>query len=313
VSIDPASAVSRVLAQTTLPSDTFVTLSPHWGWLIVLYFFLGGISGGAAFLAAMLHLFGRAEDRSMVRLGYLVAFVALLPCAPLLIVDLNRPERFWHMIWQSDSGGPMFKWWSPMSLGVWIITLFAGILLLALIGSWAGRVGLPNRLSSLADGTLGKVVSAATGLLGLFLAGYTGTLLTATNRPLWADTPLLGLLFLLSGISAAAAALLLLGWRRTHPASLSWLGQIDSYAMGLELAVLVVMVVTLGAVATAVLGNGWGVALLVGTVLLGTLVPLAAHFRPRLLGAATIPVAAVLGLAGSFVLRSVIVLASEAV
>jgi hypothetical protein len=26
----------------------------------------------------------------MVRLGYLVAFVALLPCAPLLIVDLNR-------------------------------------------------------------------------------------------------------------------------------------------------------------------------------------------------------------------------------
>jgi formate-dependent nitrite reductase membrane component NrfD len=137
-------------------------------------------------------------------------------------------------------------------------------------------------------------------------------LLTATNRPLWADTPLLGLLFLLSGISAAAAALLLLGWRRTHPASLSLLGQIDSYAMGLELAVLVVMVVTLGAVATAVLGNGWGVALLSAP---SSSAPWcrwppfsdrASWALPRS------PVAAVLGLAGSFVLRSVIVLASEA-
>jgi len=308
------SALGLVLAQVApFPSDTFATLSPDWGWLIVAYFFLGGISGGAAFLAAMLHLFGRAEDRPMVRLGYLVAFVALLPCAPLLIVDLNRPERFWHMIWQSDVGGPMLKWWSPMSLGVWIITLFAGVLLLALIGAWASRGGRSNGLANLAEGGLGKVIAAATGLLGLFLAGYTGTLLTATNRPLWADTPLLGLLFLLSGISAGAAALLLLGWRRTHPASLSWLGRMDSYTMVGELVVLIVMVATLGAVATAVLGNGWGVALLLGTVLLGTLAPLLAHFRPRLLGAATIPVAAILGLAGSFVLRSVIVLASEAV
>ncbi len=294
------------------PSDTWATMSPHWGWLIAVYFFLGGISGGAAFLAAMLHIFGRAEDRPMVRLGYLVSLVALIPSPLLLIVDLNRPERFWHMLWQSDTGGFLLKWWSPISLGVWILTFFGGVLVLALLGTWAGRFGLPGGLSVLADGVIGKVIAAVTGLLGLSLAGYTGSLLTATNRPLWADTPLLGLLFLLSGISAAAAAMLLFG-RRTHPASRSWLGRMDSYAMLLELVVLVVMVVTLGAVATAVLGNGWGVALLVGTVLLGILVPLLAHVRPRLLGAATVPVAALLVLAGSFVLRSAIVLASEAI
>jgi len=295
------------------PSDTWSTTSPEWGWLIVFYFFLGGISGGAAFLAAMLHLFGRREDRPMVRLGYLVALVALIPCAPLLIVDLTRPERFWHMLWQSETGGPILKWWSPISLGVWIITLFAGVLLLALLGAWAGRLGVPGGLATLADGAVGKVIAAATGILGLFLAGYTGSLLTATNRPLWADTPLLGLLFLLSGISAGAALMLLLGWRRTHPASLSWLGRMDSYTTLVELVVLVVMLVTLGAVATAVLGNAWGLALLIGTLLLGLLVPLVAHVRPRLLGAATIPLAALFTLAGSFVLRSVIVLASEAV
>lgn len=301
-----------LLAQVA-PSDTFYTAAPEWGWLIVVYFFLGGIAGGAAFLAAMLHLFGRVEDRPMVRLGYLVAFVALLPCAPLLIVDLTRPERFWHMLWKSDTGGPMFKWWSPISLGVWIITLFAIVLVLVLVGVWAGRARLPEGLSVLGEGPLGAVLAAATGILGLFLAGYTGSLLTATNRPLWADTPLLGLLFLLSGVSAGAAILLLLGWRRAHPASLSWLGRMDVYAMVAELVVLAVMLVGIGAVATAVLGNGWGIALLIGTVLAGILVPLVAHWRPRLFGPATVPTAALLVLIGSFVLRSVIILASEAV
>ena len=28
-------------------SDTFFTTSPHWGWYIVFYFFVGGIAGGA--------------------------------------------------------------------------------------------------------------------------------------------------------------------------------------------------------------------------------------------------------------------------
>ena len=26
--------------------DTFLTAAPHWRWLIVLYFFIGGIAGG---------------------------------------------------------------------------------------------------------------------------------------------------------------------------------------------------------------------------------------------------------------------------
>src|SRR5262245_764667 len=39
-------------------SDTFFTAAPHWRWLIVLYFFIGGIAGGSFFLAALLHLYG---------------------------------------------------------------------------------------------------------------------------------------------------------------------------------------------------------------------------------------------------------------
>ncbi len=112
------------------PSDTFFTLAPHWGWLIVFYFFFGGLAAGSFFLAAFVDLFGTDADRPLARLGYVTSLIALLPAAPLLIIDLNRPERFWHMLIQANRVPlPMFKWWSPMSVGSWAIFLFGIIAL----------------------------------------------------------------------------------------------------------------------------------------------------------------------------------------
>ena len=50
-------------------SDTFFSGAPHWTWLIILYFFVGGIAGGACFLAAVVDWFGGPEDRPVVRTG----------------------------------------------------------------------------------------------------------------------------------------------------------------------------------------------------------------------------------------------------
>lgn len=304
--------MTQVVAQTA-PSDTFVTLSPHWGWIIVFYFFFGGIAGGAAFLAAMLDLFGNRNDRPMARIGYAVAFPAIVLGGPLLIVDLNRPERFWHMFIQSETFRPMIKWYSPISVGAWGVGVFALFVTLAFAGALAEWGRLPGAFRALRDGPLGKVISALTGLGGLFVAGYTGVLLAATNRPLWADTPLIGLLFLLSGVSAGAALMLLVGARRANAGSVGWLGDMDAYTSILELVVLVVLALSLGSVATEVWGNGWGVLLAVGVGLVGILLPLLLHWRPRLLGRMSVPSAAVLVLIGGFVLRMVFVLSSEAI
>jgi len=295
------------------PSDTWYTQAPDWGWLIVVYFFLGGIAGGAAFLSAMFDLFGVPEDKPMARLGYVIAFIAIVLAGPLLIVDLHRPERFWHQFIASKSHGLIFKWWSPISYGSWAVGLFGLLITLAFVGTIAEREGSPRILRSLRVGALGRIVSALTGLFGLFVAGYTGILLAATNRPLWADTTLLGLLFLLSGVSAAAALMTLLGRRRTHPASVHWLNQMDAWTSVIELAVLVVLALSLGSVAREVWGNGWGVLLVVGVALIGLLIPLLLHWRPRLLGNLSVPSAAVLVIVGSFLLRTVIVLSSQAV
>src|SRR5690348_5274260 len=99
--------------------DTFFTEAPHFRWLIILYFFIGGISGGALLLAGLVRLFGRVEDRPFVRLASYLSLAGAVASGIILIVDLGVPLRFWHMLIQSNTGLPMLKWWSPMSVGVW--------------------------------------------------------------------------------------------------------------------------------------------------------------------------------------------------
>ena len=78
--------------------------------------------------------------------------------------------------------------------------------------------------------------------------------------------------------------------------------------MLLELIALIALVITLGPVAQIFL-SVWGV-LLAAIVLLGIIIPLALHWRP-LIGSVSLPAATVLVLLGGFVLRAVIVFASE--
>ena len=116
-------------------SSTFFSAPPDWGWLIVWYFFFGGLAGGCYFLAVMLDLFGRPEDRALARLGYYIALPCLLISGILLTLDLGRPLRFWHMLLQSNTYKIMFKPWSPMSLGSWALLIFGLFSFLSFIGA----------------------------------------------------------------------------------------------------------------------------------------------------------------------------------
>lgn len=298
------------------PPSTLFTAPPEWQWLIIVYFFLGGLAGGAYFLAVLIDLFGDPLDRPLARLGYLVAFPLTVVCGLLLIVDLHRPLRFWHMLLQSETFRPMLKPWSPMSLGSWALLLFGGFALLSFLAALAddglGRWPALARLRP--PGVLGTLVAILGGLLGFFIAGYTGVLLTVTNRPIWADTNLLGLVFLVSGASSAAALLALLGRRRARASvqGLHALERFDSLMLVLELLALIALVVSLGGVARLWLG-AWGALLLIGVVGLGILVPLVLYRRALRAGVLGSPVAPALVLAGSFLLRLVIILSSEGV
>jgi formate-dependent nitrite reductase membrane component NrfD len=256
-----------------MTAGTMFSASPHWSWLISLYFFVGGIAGGALFLSAMMRLLGGAEHRQLVRLGHFIALAGAGVSGALLTVDLDKPLRFWHMLIDANTGGAMFKPWSPMSVGAWGLLLFAAVALLATLGSLSEMGRLRWRATrALTHGAAGIVLSVAGAVLGLFFAGYTGVLLAVTNRPLWADSSWLGVLFLCSGVSTAAASLMLLSRRGAAPGPYDWLRQFDRRVMLLELAALIAFVVSLGPVAR-LLAGWWGLALLIGVAGVGIVVP----------------------------------------
>src|SRR5882724_3879818 len=90
---------------------------PGWEMMIVWYFFLGGIAGGAYFTAAIADNFGSARDRAVARVGYLLSLPLVAACGILLIADLGVPARFMNMM-------RVFKFWDPMSLGAWAVGVF---------------------------------------------------------------------------------------------------------------------------------------------------------------------------------------------
>src|SRR5213083_2930988 len=243
-------------------SDTFFTAAPHWRWLIIFYFFVGGVAGGAYFLGAVLEWFGRPDDRPVIRTAYRAGPWGAVVSGLLLSLFLGRPLRFWHMLIQSANlPHVMFKSWSPISFGAWALLLFGACAVLS------------ARL--LREGTvLAKLVAAVGALLGFFLAGYTGVLLSVTNRPIWADSPWLGALFLASGASTAAAWLILLAPRRGATAgSIAWLASFDMRALVVELLILILFIAWLWPIRHVWL-SFWGLLLLVGVVCAGILWPL---------------------------------------
>jgi protein NrfD len=294
--------------QTDLP-DTFFTAPPGFGWLIILYFFIGGIAAGALLLAGLLRLFGTEADRPYIRIASFVALVGAVISGLLLIVDLSAPLRFWHMVIQNNTGRLMLKWWSPMSVGVWILLLFGFFSLVAVLESLAmdDRPRLRG-LRFLARAPFDAIGAIGGIVFGLALAGYTGVLLAVTNRPLWADSSWLGIVFLFSAVSTAMATLLLLAhWRRVDsPVTSDWLSRFDNVTLVLEFLAIVCFLISLGGAVRALL-NAWGVVLVLGVMIVGIVLPLVMQRRPS----HSVVLPAVLVLAGGLMLRMVIMLSSE--
>jgi protein NrfD len=298
-----------------VPSSTYFTAPPDWEWLIVLYFFFGGLAGGSYFLAVLIDFFGRAEDRPLARLGYYVSFPCIVISGLLLTLDLNRPERFWHMLIESNTYQPMFKYWSPMSIGSWALLVFGIFSFLSFLSALADadRLRWQAARRFRPPGTVGGILSIVGGLLGFYVAGYTGVLLAVTNRPIWSDTPLLGMLFVVSAASISAALMILLAERSrwTMPGLLA-LHRMDAWVLLLEFLVLIAVMISLGPVFRAWL-SAWGLLLFLGVIVVGMLLPLALFWRRDWLGNRNATAAAVLVLVGGFILRMVIVFSAEGV
>ena len=269
---------------------------PHWEMLIVWYFFLGGIAGGAYFTAVIADTFGTNRDRTVARVGYFVALPLVAACGVLLIADLGVPLRFLNML-------RVFKFWDPMSIGAWVVGVF-------------GLFTFVSSVLSLSDSEERAAQRRRVGLVGVvfgfFLAAYTGVLLSATALPLWSDARLMGALFLASGASTGMAAISLVMYLTGASAGEGWtkVKRADRFSIIFELIVLAALLVLVGAPAYPLLTGHYAPLFWGGLVLVGLLVPLAIDFAAH--GARSMAaISAVLVLAGGFVLRYVMLMSAH--
>ena len=293
---------------------------PEWGIWIILYFYLGGIAAGAYFLATLVGLFGHDDDQVISRIGYRLALPLILVCGVLLVIDLERPERFWHMMFQSEvvdsaleQGWPSAGWgtmayainlkyWSPMSIGAWALALFGFCGTLSFVGTLLAE-GWLNRL--LAHGIVGRILQIVGSAVGFFVGSYTGVLLSASNQPLWSLSDWIGPLFLASSASTGIASVLLLAkvGNAGSPATLERLERADLWALGLELFIFLIFLASLGDLLPLVIETKPGRILVAATLIAGLIIPLALHIRPAPSLHWPMVVAAVFSLVGGFGLR----------
>ncbi|PYM67702.1 MAG: hypothetical protein DMD79_00445 [Candidatus Rokuibacteriota bacterium] len=299
--------------------------SAEWPLLIDVYFFLGGVAGGAFVIATVAALLDPRRYREIVRVGYYVALLAVIPGPLILIEDLGRSSRFLHMlmVWKPSTAigvgavtlGPFhLKPGSPMNAGAWALVLFSACAFLAALDVFLeDRGGRSRRGLRLGIGLVGSV-------FGFFLAAYPGVLLGATARPLFVNAHWLGALFLAVGASTGAAAIALVlslmgGDRRD---ALARLMGFAGFALVVELIALVLAGVTIYASGSTGVGRALGVLLAgpaaltfwLGAVAVGLLVPL---FLIRTGARGMAAVVSLLILVGGFAVKYALIAAGQTV
>jgi protein NrfD len=292
-----------------------------WGWEIPVYLFLGGMAAGVMILTSVLWM--RREDRSPA-LRWLAFAAPLLVSLGMgaLFLDLAQRMHVWRFYLA-------FRWTSPMSWGAWILVLVYPVSLAAAMGgldeaqaaravAFAGRFGLGGLARALRRRGVecARRIRWASVLTGAALGIYTGILLSTLGaRALWSSA-LLGPLFLVSGLSTAAALLLLF---RVSDEEHHLLERWDRIAMGLELAVLLLFLAGLAtngadgkAAARLLLGGPytapfWALVVIGGLAVPSLLAALESRLRLRMAVAAP-----ALVLAGGLALRWILVAAGQA-
>lgn len=176
-----------------------------WAMPVVLDLFFAGLAAGAFCFAVLASRRGGEGFPASARAAAFLAPVSVGFGLSMLILDLRYKTRFWFTM-------TVFNPDSPMSLGVWLLTVFS--LIAAVYAIFWLPAGLRERLPVIGSWPVWsrQPLRDALGLAGtpiaLLVSIYTGVLLSATSIPLWRN-PALPALFCLSSMATGFAAGLL--------------------------------------------------------------------------------------------------------
>lgn len=286
-----------------------------WGWEISVYLFIGGLVAGLMILTGYFLLKGRHKNKeSIVNYVPLLNVVLLSLGMGALFLDLEHKLFVWRLY-------TTFQIASPMSWGAWILLLVYPVLIvsnllnppkfitekLTFVSKWTEK--LNSKESYI------KVISYFSLILGIMLGIYTGVLLsTMGSRPLW-NTSILWILFLISGLSTAAA----LGHMIAKDIyEREFLAKADNSFLITEFVVIVLMLLSLMSSSAAhiegaqlLLGGPFTAPFWTFVVGTGIILPLIIQSLAVTHRIKHTPVAPLLVIAGGLILRFIIVAAGQ--
>lgn len=287
------------------------------GTFVVIYLFLGGCGAAVLIVAASWSLlFSRTLTRSGPQSHlfaalrgrlYTMSFFVLALSALCLLLDLGRPGLAFLLFLRPTA--------SLLSVGSF--ALAACLITSACLA--AANLLFRNRVPSSAR----KAVEVLSLVPALFLLVYTGAYMAVMESvPLWNNAALPWLIAFSSLSSGLSLTLVFVSFFRYWELLLGWveaLRRLHGVILVLELASLVLFVLIaagnpFAASSLGVLLDPWGLGswFIVGFVVLGVLVPLAAEYLVPLLKSASIPLfAEVTCFAGGLILRFCLVLAGS--
>ena len=103
---------------------TNMTNQVSWGFYISNFTFLVGVAAAAVMLVVPAYIFHRRDIKDVVLMGDTMAIAAVTMAILFVVVDLGRPDRFWHLI----PGIGRFNF--PDSMLAWDVIVLNGYLLL---------------------------------------------------------------------------------------------------------------------------------------------------------------------------------------
>ena len=105
---------------------TNMTDHVSWGLYIANFTFCVGLAAGGVMMVIPAYLYRDHDMHDVVIIGEILAIAAIVMSTLSVVVDLGRPDRFWHLI----PGIGKFNW--PVSMLTWDIIVLNGYLLINL-------------------------------------------------------------------------------------------------------------------------------------------------------------------------------------
>ena len=215
-------------------------IDPHltiWEFPISLYLFLGGLSAGILLFSAIIHLIDKENEfKGASKYAPIVVPFALSLGSLALVYDLGNPLYAWRLF-------TTIRIESPMSWGAWVLLIVTPLSILWIM-TYVREI-FPKLhydkfpfLYKVEEFAIKYKRYMALALLPLtiILGIYTGILLSAFNaRPLW-NNAILGPLFLISGLSTAAATVILFAKSSNER---HWFSKIDILLIVIEIGLII--------------------------------------------------------------------------